>query len=104
LVTTIDQPQKTNITPPPTDPSKNALPPLGEKIFLDRYAVKDMKKTTLAEGDLVIVCTDLKTGQREIGTATRIVGDQVTVKLRDGETIARAIEHIDSRWKRTPPR
>ncbi len=34
---------------------KNALSELGEKIFLDRYAVKDVKRETLAVGDTVVV-------------------------------------------------
>ncbi len=45
----------------------NALSELGEKIFLDRYAVKDMKRETLAIGDTVVVLVNPKTGQREIG-------------------------------------
>ncbi len=40
---------------------------LGEKIFLDRYALKDMTKKSLAVGDTVIVCVNQKTRQREIG-------------------------------------
>ena len=45
----------------------NQLTELGQKIFLDRYALKDTTKRTLSTGDLVIVCVDAKTGQREIG-------------------------------------
>ena len=90
-----DHPTTPIIPPPPTDPTENALPPLGEKIFLDRYALKDMQKTTLGVDDTVIVCTDLETGQREIGTITRLNGSQVTVKLRDGDSIERTIEHVD---------
>lgn len=47
--------------------TKNALSELGEKIFLDRYAMKDVKRETFAIGDTVIVCVNEKTGQREIG-------------------------------------
>jgi hypothetical protein len=32
----------------------NGLSELGEKIFLDRYAVKDVKRETLAVGDTVV--------------------------------------------------
>lgn len=74
---------------------QNELSPLGEKIFLDRYALKDMQKTSLKAGDTVIVCTDLATSQREIGTAIKVENNLVTVKLRDGETLERSIEHID---------
>jgi ribonucleoside-diphosphate reductase alpha chain len=51
--------------------TKNALSELGEKIFLDRYAIKDAKKETLAVGDTVVVCVNLKTGQREIGISRK---------------------------------
>ncbi len=83
------------IVPPPSDLTENALKALGEKIFLDRYAFKDAQKATLKEGDTVIVCTNLETGQREIGQAMALNQDQVTVKLHDGSAIERAIEHVD---------
>src|ERR1044071_9052389 len=50
----------------------NQLNELGQKIFLDRYAMKDMRKRTLSVGDMVIVCVDAKTGQREIGFVSRM--------------------------------
>lgn len=79
-----------------TEPdSANALNELGEKIFLDRYALKDMTKATLAVGDTVVVCTDLKTGQREIGKVKSIKGDAVTVQLRDGAILERLKENVD---------
>ena len=34
--------------------AKNELNTLGRKIFLDRYALKDVKKETLQVGDIVI--------------------------------------------------
>lgn len=46
----------------------NQLHDLGYKIFLDRYAQKDMTRATLRIGDLVIVVVNTATGQREIGT------------------------------------
>ena len=72
----------------------NQLSELGEKIFLDRYALKDVAKETLSEGDTVVVCVDLKTGQREVGTARRIVNQTVTVELRDGTTVAPFAEPV----------
>src|SRR3982751_3926271 len=48
----------------------NQLNELGQKIFLDRYAMKDMRKRTLSVGDMVIVCVDSKTGQREIAVVS----------------------------------
>lgn len=82
----------------------NALAELGEKIFLDRYAVKDAKKESLSVGDTVIVCVNLKTGQREIGTLEKIDMEtkQVDVKLRDGSIETRSIEHIDKPLETVP--
>jgi len=76
---------------------KNSLSELGEKIFLDRYAQKDVKKDTLEKGDTVVVCTNLKTGQREIGTVEGVDRDarETTVKLRDGSVEHHAIDHVD---------
>src|SRR5687767_4794425 len=73
----------------------NRLSELGEKIFLDRYALKDVAKETLSAGDTVVVCVDLKSGQREIGTVKGIVEQTVSVELRDGTLVERAIEHVD---------
>lgn len=81
---------------------ENTLSPLGEKIFLDRYARKDMTKTTLKKGDTVIVCTDLTTGQREIGVILYRAGNQFAVELRDGTTVERTIEHIDKPLETQP--
>ncbi len=77
--------------------TKNALSELGEKIFLDRYAIKDAQKLTLKVGDPVVVCVNLKTGQREIGTLEHIDDEkrEVQVRLRDGSLEVRSIDHID---------
>ncbi|MYD10779.1 MAG: adenosylcobalamin-dependent ribonucleoside-diphosphate reductase [Chloroflexi bacterium] len=68
---------------------------LGYKIFLDRYAQKDMTRSTLSVGDTVIVVINAKTGQREIGTAIAIDLPRVTVELTDGEIVVRDLEHVD---------
>ncbi|MCL4301436.1 MAG: adenosylcobalamin-dependent ribonucleoside-diphosphate reductase [Anaerolineae bacterium] len=75
--------------------ASSALHALGEKIFLDRYALKDGKKETVKVGDTVIVAVNLETGQREIGTITALNGREATIQLRDGETVERALEHVD---------
>ena len=79
---------------------KNQLNELGQKIFLDRYAMKDMRKRTLSVGDLVIVCVDPASGQREIGivssmdkTAAGGAG-RVTVELQEGARIECLSEHV----------
>ncbi len=84
--------------------TKNALSELGEKIFLDRYAVKDVKRTTLAVGDLAVVLVNPKTGQREIGVIETLdmVKKEVDVRMRDGSLEHRAIEHIDKPLETRP--
>ena len=74
---------------------RNTLHELGYKIFLSRYAQKDMTRASLAIGDVVIVVVDSGTGQREIGTVTAMQLPTVTIKLRDGEVVTRDIEHVD---------
>lgn len=80
----------------------NKLNLLGEKIFLDRYALKDGKKESVAPGDTVIVAVNLETGQREIGTVTTRNGKGITIELRDGEIVERALEHIDKPLETRP--
>ncbi len=80
----------------------NKLNTLGEKIFLDRYALKDGTKETLKIGDLVIVCVDLKSGQREVGVIRGMSGQKVEVELRDGERVLRSIEHVDKPLETSP--
>jgi ribonucleoside-diphosphate reductase alpha chain len=81
---------------------KNALHDLGYKIFLDRYALKDMKRETLAVGDLVIVVVNSATGQREVGRITAMQLPQVTIELLDGELVTRDIEHVDKPLETDP--
>src|SRR6185436_3994513 len=86
----------------------NQLNELGQKIFLDRYAMKDMRKRTLAVGDMVIVCVDAKTGQREIGLVSRMDesatsgAGRVTVELRDGAQIDCLSEHVSKPIETAP--
>lgn len=75
--------------------TKNALTPLGRKIFLDRYAQKDAKKDTLKIDDLVVAVSNPQTGQREIGRILSIDGDAVTVLLEDGAEIKSTRENVD---------
>ena len=75
---------------------KNELTALGRKIFLDRYALKDVKKETLAVGDIVVAVSNPRTGQREIGTVTSIKdGDEIVVTLDDGVVLKVKREEID---------
>lgn len=71
---------------------------------MDRYAQKDAQKKTISKGDTVIVCTNLKTGQREIGTVESFDEStkQVAVVLRDGHIEERALEHVDKPLETVP--
>lgn len=82
----------------------NGLSELGEKIFLDRYAVKDVKRETLAVGDTVVVLVNPKTGQREIGTIENVNREtrEVSVRMRGGEIEYRTIEHVDKPLELVP--
>ena len=76
-------------------PQAPELHELGYKIFLDRYAQKDMTRASLAVGDTVIAVVNAQTGQREIGTVTALDLPQVTVTLLDGDVVTRDLEHVD---------
>lgn len=74
---------------------KNPLKPLGRKIFLDRYALKDGQKDSLSVGDMVVVMTNAETGQREVGKIETLNDGHVQVKLEDGTEFTKQLEHID---------
>ena len=82
--------------------SDSALHDLGYKIFLDRYAQKDMTRDSLSIGDKVIVVVDSATGQREVGVALAIDLPQVSVELLDGTVVARDLEHVDKPLETDP--
>lgn len=82
--------------------SQAVLNELGEKIFLDRYALKDMTKTSLSIGDTVIVCVNQKTRQREIGTVLKLYQDRVSIELRDGTVTEQGIEDVDKPLETQP--
>ncbi|MBE2271860.1 MAG: ribonucleoside-diphosphate reductase, adenosylcobalamin-dependent, partial [Anaerolinea sp.] len=85
-----------------TPTKRNALHELGYKIFLDRYAQKDMTRSTLAVGDTVIVVVNAQTGQREIGTVKALELPTVTIELLDGEVVTRDIENVDKPLETDP--
>nr|WP_319473450.1 adenosylcobalamin-dependent ribonucleoside-diphosphate reductase [uncultured Sphaerochaeta sp.] len=82
---------------------KNELNPLGRKIFLDRYALKDVQKETLQVGDVVVAVSNPKTGQREIGVVTELnSGDAITVKLDEGTILHVKREDVDKPLETDP--
>jgi len=82
---------------------KNELSTLGRKIFLDRYALKDVKKETLSVGDVVVAVSNPKTGQREIGVVTELLAnDSITVKLDDGMILHVKREDVDKPLETDP--
>lgn len=81
---------------------RNSLHELGYKIFLDRYAQKDMTRSTLTVGDTVIVVVNSETGQREIGTVKALALPTVTIELLDGEVVTRDVEHVDKPLETEP--
>ncbi len=86
----VDMPDMT-----PASPNDNKLHELGYKIFLDRYAQKDMTRSSLSIDDTVIVVVDAKTGQREVGSITALDLPMVTVQLLDGTVVKRDLQHVD---------
>ncbi|MGE4454022.1 MAG: adenosylcobalamin-dependent ribonucleoside-diphosphate reductase [Sphaerochaeta sp.] len=83
--------------------AKNELNPLGRKIFLDRYALKDVQKETLEVGNIVVAVSNPKTGQREIGVVTELKsGDAITVKLDDGTILHVKRDDVDKPLETDP--
>ena len=80
----------------------NYLNELGYKIFLDRYALKDGTRASLAVGDVVVVVINEQTGQREIGKVVSIQLPKVTVELLEGERVERDLEHVDKPLETRP--
>lgn len=58
---------------------------LQEKIFIDRYALKNPDASSVKIGDTVIAT--LAEGVRAVGTVEHVDGIDVTVRLRDGSTV-----------------
>ncbi|ACT02620.1 adenosylcobalamin-dependent ribonucleoside-diphosphate reductase [Paenibacillus sp. JDR-2] len=77
---------------------------LSEKIFLDRYAWKNADTKNTAVGDVVLVLTkdDPKFPAKEVGEVTGRSGDEVTVKLRSGDTVTSSVEKLTLTIEKTP--
>lgn len=83
---------------------RQKLEGLSEKIYLDRYALKDPDTNNTKVGDIVLVLTkdDPKFPTKEVGEVTARKGKQVTVKLRSGELFESTIEKLTLTKEKTP--
>lgn len=77
---------------------------LSEKIFLDRYALKDLNTDHIQAGDTVIVLTkdDSKFPQKEVGEVLRRDGDMIEVIFRNGNTITTSVSKATKSLETTP--
>ncbi len=77
---------------------------LSEKIFLDRYSLKDLDYKNTKVGDTVLVLTkdDPRFPQKEVGEVTAIEGSRVKVKLRSGEEVESILERTTRPLEPTP--
>ncbi len=77
---------------------------LGEKIFLDRYAMKDLDYSNTKVGDTVLVLTkdDPRFPQKEVGEILSIDGKDVAILLRSGEKIHTTLERTTRPLELTP--
>lgn len=83
---------------------QSKLEGLSEKIFLDRYAMKDPDTNNTKVGDAVLVLTkdDPKFPSKEVGQVVARSGRQVTIKLRSGEMVESSIEKVTLTKEQTP--
>ena len=77
---------------------------LSEKIFLDRYAMKDPDTNNTKVGDTVLVLTkdDPKFPAKEVGEVISRTGANVSIKLRSGEVFESTIEKLTLTKEGTP--
>lgn len=77
---------------------------LSEKIFLDRYAMKNADTSQTKVGDTVLVLTkdDPKFPAKEVGEVIERNGRQVKVKLRSGEVVDSSVEKLTLTLEKTP--
>ncbi|KPV59077.1 ribonucleoside-diphosphate reductase [Paenibacillus sp. A3] len=77
---------------------------LSEKIFLDRYAMKDADTRNTKVGDTVLVLTkdDPKFPAKEVGEVIERQGNRVKVKLRSGDVVDSSVEKLTLTLEKTP--
>ncbi|NIK75310.1 ribonucleoside-diphosphate reductase alpha chain [Paenibacillus castaneae] len=84
--------------------SGKRLEGLSEKIFLDRYAWKNANTSETKIGDIVLVLTkdDPKFPAKEVGEVIAREGNNVTVRLRNGELVDSSVEKLTLTIEKTP--
>ncbi|MFC0211177.1 adenosylcobalamin-dependent ribonucleoside-diphosphate reductase [Paenibacillus chartarius] len=77
---------------------------LSEKIFLDRYALKNADTTQTKVGDVVLALTkdDPKFPAKEVGEVIARNGRNVTVQLRSGDKVETTVEKLTLNIEKTP--
>ncbi|OXM84072.1 adenosylcobalamin-dependent ribonucleoside-diphosphate reductase [Paenibacillus rigui] len=77
---------------------------LSEKIFLDRYALKNADTRLTKVGDTVLVLTkdDPKFPAKEVGEVIARTGDIVQVQLRSGDVVESHVEKLTLTVEKTP--
>lgn len=84
--------------------SGKLLEGLSEKIFLDRYAWKNADTNETKIGDIVLVLTkdDPKFPAKEVGEVVERTGNQVKVRLRNGDLVDSSVEKLTLTIEKTP--
>lgn len=87
-----------------TTKSTVVLDGLSEKIFLDRYALKDSSNQEVNPGDTILVLTkdDKKFPQKEVGEVINVEGEKIEVVLRSGQVIDTSYDSITKPLETTP--
>ncbi|WP_128893819.1 adenosylcobalamin-dependent ribonucleoside-diphosphate reductase [Longirhabdus pacifica] len=77
---------------------------LSEKIFLDRYALKqaDVKETKVGDYVLVLTQDDVKFPTKEVGVVLERDGDTVKVQLRNDDIIETNVNKLTLTIEKTP--
>ncbi|MCZ8514358.1 adenosylcobalamin-dependent ribonucleoside-diphosphate reductase [Paenibacillus filicis] len=83
---------------------RSKLEGLSEKIFLDRYAMKNADTSHTKVGDTVLVLTkdDPKFPAKEVGEVIERSGKQVKVKVRSGDIVESSVEKLTLTVEKTP--
>nr|WP_027416019.1 adenosylcobalamin-dependent ribonucleoside-diphosphate reductase [Aneurinibacillus terranovensis] len=84
--------------------AKSKLEGLSEKIFLDRYALKDTHPENIKVGDTVLVLTkdDPKFPKKEVGVVEAHEGNVLHVKLRNGDVVTSEADKALKTIEKTP--